>query len=333
MTIPTPTITWSERRVSVQPGDEVAVTVRELDSGVPGPRVLVLGGVHGDEVGGIVAAGRASVQEWPLISGSLVIVPVAHEAARASNTRVSPLDGGNLARTFPGRLGGTATEQLAWLITHRLLSRCDLLIDLHTSNAATDMPLFVGCLDDGSPEATRAVELALKSGMPMVWTHPELGPGRTLTTARELSIPALYVESPVGGVLDETHLAAYAQFIRSTLLALGMIDGEPEKHPVPLWLHGNGDVDTFTAAGAAGLFLRETRLMSRVRRGDRVGLIVDELGRERETVTAPRNGYVTTLQRSAVISAGQPLVGVTGVRPPALSFASDAFSREGDRHE
>lgn len=329
----TSTLEWTERRVSVQPGDSVAITVRELDSGIPGPRVLILGGVHGDEVGGIVAAGRASVESWPLVSGSVTVVPVAHEAARASDTRVSPLDGGNLARTFPGRLGGTATEQLAWLITHRLLSRCDVLIDLHTSNSASDMPLFVGCLDDGSPEATRAVELALGSGMPLVWTHPELGPGRTLTTARELGIPALYVESPVGGVLDEAHLAAYALFIRSALLALGMIEGEPHAHPAPLWLHGNGDVDTFTSATTDGLFVRTTHLMAKVRRGDRVGTVVDELGRELEAVTAPRGGYVTTLQRAAVVRSGNPLVGITGARPPALSFASDAFSQEGDRHE
>lgn len=324
-TTPTARATWTERRLTVSHGSTIGVTVRELDSGVPGPRLLVLGGVHGDEVGGIVAAGRASVTDWPLTSGVLTIVPIAHEAARGADTRESPIDGGNLARSFPGSLGAGATQELAWIITNRLISRSDVLIDLHTSSPGTDMPLFVGCLDDGSPASSRAVELALATAMPVLWTHPDLGPGRTLTTARDLDIPALYVESPAGGVLDESHLAAYADVVRSVMESLGMLEGASRRTDPPVWLHGNGDVDTFTATTTPGLFIRESSLMSLVRRGDRVGAVIDEFGRELETILAPKSGYITTLRRSAVVEPGLPVVGVTGLRPPSLGVPSDAF--------
>lgn len=316
---------WATSRVTVAPESTVGLDVFELDSGVAGPTLLVLGGVHGDEVGGIVAAGRIASTSWPLVSGRLVVVPVAHEAATAADSRVSPIDGGNLARSFPGALGSTATDEVAWLITHRLIARADVLIDLHTSNSRADMPLFVGCVDDGSSHATRSVELAHGFGMEMLWTHPAVGPGRTLTVALERGVPALYVESPVGGVLDDSYVHAYVDGVVSVMEKLGMLAPEAPRPGPSLWLHGNGDVDTFSAAAVSGLFDRSVSLMDRVRRGQLVGRIVDTLGRVQREVLAPTDGYVTTLQRSAVVERGQPMVGITKPRPPTLGLPSDQF--------
>jgi len=84
-----------------------------------------------------------------------------------------------------------------------------------------------------------------------------------------------------------------------------------------------GDVQGMKAVW--GLFIRESSLMSLVRRGDRVGAVIDEFGRELETILAPKSGYITTLRRSAVVEPGLPVVGVTGLRPPSLGVPSDAF--------
>ncbi|MFB2596623.1 succinylglutamate desuccinylase/aspartoacylase family protein [Herbiconiux sp. P17] len=328
---PTTVPAWTTRRLSVSPISAVAVTVHELESGRPGPNLLVLGGVHGDEVGGIVAAGRVASTPWPLLRGRITVVPITHEAAYAADARVSPLDGGNLARSFPGALGGSPTEELAWLVGHRLIASADALIDLHTSNAKTDMPLFVGCLDDGSPQAAEAVRLARGFGMRLLWTHPALGPGRTLTVAQERGIPALYVESPVGGVLEDAFVDAYVEGVRSVLEGLGLIepatDTGARPRPEPeLWLHGNGDTDTFSSTRTAGLFDRSVALLDQVRRGQLVGRVLDPLGDVLEDVLAPANGFVTTLQRSARVERGQPVVAVTARRPPELGLPTDHFT-------
>jgi predicted deacylase len=332
----TPTPEWTTHRLSVSPISTVAVTVHELDSGAPGPNLLVLGGVHGDEVGGILAAGRVASTAWPLVRGRLTVVPITHEAAYSADARVSPLDGGNLARSFPGALGGTPTEALAWLVGHRLIAEADALIDLHTSNAATDMPLFVGCLDDGSPSSMEAVRLARGFGLKLLWTHPSLGPGRTLTVAQERGIPALYVESPVGGVLDDGFVDAYVAGVRSVLEGLGLLETDDgaggrgagtRPRPEPeLWLHGNGDTDTFSSTGTAGLFDRSVALLDPVRRGQVVGRVLDPLGTVLEEVRAPATGFVTTLQRSARVERGQPVVAVTPRRPPELGLPTDHFT-------
>ena len=316
---------WRERRLVAGTSGGAELTVYEHDSGVDGPRVLVLGGVHGDEVGGVVAAGRLTLAPLRLRAGILRVVPVTHEAAFAADSRTGPCDGGNLARLFPGNPAGSPTEQLAHLVTERLLRRADVMVDLHTSSPHTDMPLFAGCLDDGSGPATRSVELAVAFGAPVVWTHPSLGAGRSLTVARELGIAALYAESPVGGVLDAAHLDAYERGVRRVLAHLGMLEeNEPSAAP-QLWLHGAGDVDAFTPTPVGGLFLAEVALLDVVDFEERVGRVLDTRGRTVAELHAPAAGHVVTLRRAAQVGPGTPAVGVAAPRPEVLALPSDAL--------
>ncbi len=321
---------WREHRLGAAPGAGPGLDVHELDSGVPGPTVLVLGGVHGNEVGGIVAAGQLTLTRLPLRTGRLRVVPVTHEAAYAADSRVGPDDGLNLARVFPGWADGTATERLAHLVTEELLRSADVLVDLHTSSPDTDMPLFAGCLDDGSDAASRAVRLAMAFGAPVVWTHASLGPGRTLTTARQLGIPAIYAESPVGGVLDDRYLDAYVSGVRRVLADLAMLPGErPPSATVPVWLHGDGDVDTFSQVTVEGMFHAEVALMDRVEAGQVVGTVVDTRARILERVHAPGAGHVVTLRRTAHVHPGTPVVGIVPVRPALLGPPSDSLVTSG----
>lgn len=318
---------WATIRLTA-PGDPATgVTVHELVGERPGPTLVVLGGVHGNEIGGIIAAARVAATDWELLAGRLVVVPVAHEAAHAADLRCSPLDDGNLARTFPGDASGAPTERLARLLTDEVLARADVLVDLHTSSPTADMPLFVGCLDDGSDAATRAVDLATTFGVPLVWTHPTLGPGRTLTVARERGIPALYVESPVGGVLNDCYLERYTDGVRSLLERLELITSSATavRPALERWVHGDGDTDAFRATTRAGSFLGRVDLLQPVRRDETVGVVLDDTGTVVEEIRAPADGLVTTIQRTAAVSAGHPVVGITPERPARLGLPSDLF--------
>ena len=57
-------------------------------------------------------------------------------------TRLSPLDGKNLNRSFPGRADGTMTEIIAHYLTTVLFPLADIVIDIHTGGRSTD---FVPC--------------------------------------------------------------------------------------------------------------------------------------------------------------------------------------------
>ncbi|KRA24780.1 hypothetical protein ASD65_10365 [Microbacterium sp. Root61] len=287
--------------------DGVVLEVFHLDSGVPGPTVTLLAGIHGNEVAGIVALAQFAREGLPLIAGRVRLLPVAHPAAHAANLRVSPVDGLNLARVFPGAADGQPTEQLAAAIADRLITGADVLIDLHTSSPDTDMPFFAGCLDDGSPGCDLAVALCEAFGAGTVWTHPANGIGRTVSTAQELGIPALYVESPRGGVLTAETLGDYRDGVLRILAHLDMVDDAPEGRATTLRLHGNGDVDRAASTPRAGFFVTQRTLLDDVAAGEVIGRVIDSDGSDAFVCTAPAGGVITVLRTQAIVSPGDVL--------------------------
>ncbi len=95
----------------------------------PGPTVVVVGGVHGDEPAGYLAARK--LVKWKITKGTLVVLPDAHREAIRRNTRGYP---GNMNRMFPGKAKGDAMQRLAYEIFQIIsAARPDLLLTLHES--------------------------------------------------------------------------------------------------------------------------------------------------------------------------------------------------------
>ena len=104
------------------------------DSGVAGPTVLVVGGVHGNAPAGAQAADQ--IRHWPICRGKLIVVPRANVAALAAKKRLTPGIATNLAnlnRNFPMKGGaGEARGQLAaalWRFVQE--QKPAWLLDLH----------------------------------------------------------------------------------------------------------------------------------------------------------------------------------------------------------
>jgi uncharacterized protein len=101
-----------------------------------GPRVLLLGGVHGDEYEGQVMAMKLMRQLEPdNVRGQIIILNAANAPAAYEGTRTSPLDDGNLNRAYPGDPRGTPTQEIAYLLNEVLLPGVDYLLDFHSGGA------------------------------------------------------------------------------------------------------------------------------------------------------------------------------------------------------
>ena len=97
-----------------------------------GPSVLLCGGIHGDEYEAQVVLRQLITRlEATAVSGRIFIVPSLNFPAAQNGKRLSPLDGQNMNRVFPGRSDGTPTERLAAFLTGTLFPLVDLLIDVH----------------------------------------------------------------------------------------------------------------------------------------------------------------------------------------------------------
>jgi len=102
----------------------------------PGPRLIVLGGVHGDETCGTAGIERTLAEldsgALQLLRGQLTLVPVANPLARRLGRREGER---NLNRLFKPTPAGEAPTDYEARITDLLcplLERHDVLLDLHS---------------------------------------------------------------------------------------------------------------------------------------------------------------------------------------------------------
>ena len=88
-----------------------------------GPTVLMLAGNHGDEFESQIVLSELIREFDPHdLKGRLIVLPAANTPAAKAGARVSPLDGGNLNRSFPGDPTGGPTQQIAYYTTERMKS-------------------------------------------------------------------------------------------------------------------------------------------------------------------------------------------------------------------
>ena len=106
-----------------------ALTIR--DSGRPGPTVVVVGGVHGNESAGILAADQ--VAKWQPERGRLIVLARANREAIARGKRLGPgTEHRDLNRNFPSAAEPTPRGELAAAIWKELVElEPDWLVDLH----------------------------------------------------------------------------------------------------------------------------------------------------------------------------------------------------------
>lgn len=286
----------TEERVALTSG----VTVTTLRGRQPGPVVSLLGGVHGDEDEGVLAVLRVldELRGSDLI-GTVNTVAMANPVAWAAQSRVSPLDGRNLARCFPGTEGAGPTHQAAADITASLIEGADLLIDLHSAGLRYRMPLLCGFVGDveGADRSRRAAEAF---GAPLIWAHAQVSPGRSLSVAAELGVPAIYAECSGGGSIRGHELDTYVSGVLAVLADLGMIPGAPRvSWAEPRWVSGSGDLDVGMQTKHDGFFVSSVDGGDVVDIDDEIGRCFDYGGRLIETVRAPRRGVVMFLRRQA----------------------------------
>jgi predicted deacylase len=293
------------RRVAAGDG---GFDVYRFDSGVPGRRVAVLGGVHGDETEGILAAGRLAAGGLAVVAGTVDIVPICHEAAFSVDERTSPLDGGNLARVFPGDPAAAPTAMLAHHLFTEVLDGVDFLIDLHTSGRTYDMPFLAGYHGPSPGGATLSARAAAAFGASFVWRHPDFAPGRTLSVVRE----AIYVESPGSAATDPATVDAYVDGVLRVLALLGAVADSPALSGVEsTYVTGGGDLDRdMVAVSADGFFLADVSAGARVAAGQRLGRVIDHFGTTVEEHTAAAAGWVMALKRRSHVKSGDLVVNV-----------------------
>ena len=277
------------------------------------PILLVIAAVHGDEYEGVEAIPRIFHKLTPKhLNGTLLMVPICNVPAYGTATRNSTIDGKNLARVFPGNAHGTITEQIAYFLTEKLLKPADFLIDLHSGGIAASIPTLIGYIHSDDERGKRALAGAKAFGTSVIWGHPlPVPPGRSLTIATDLGIPALYTEAPGGGFARIEDVKCFTTGVLNVMKHLNMTRGNPKLQPVTHHLLGDGNLDDVITTPVAGYFRTEVDLLEDVNVGQQLGTICNVFGDVLVKIITEQAGVVIMQRRIHRVHPGDSLIQVT----------------------
>lgn len=165
-----------------------------------GPTALLTGANHGDEYEGPIALqSLAHDLHAEDVAGRIIIVPYMNYPAFRAAQRLSPLDGLNMNRIFPGKPNGTVTEKIADYFLSELVPRADIVLDFHSGGKSLDFVPFAAAhvLDDKVQEA--ACIAAMEAfGAPFAMTLREIDAAGMYDTAVEAA-GKVFVTTELGG--------------------------------------------------------------------------------------------------------------------------------------
>ncbi len=282
----------------------------------PGPTALLIGGNHGDEYEGPVSLLKAASElEASAIAGRVIILPCLNFPAVHAGTRTSPIDQGNMNRSFPGRPDGGVTEKIADYVQRHLLPLADFVLDIHSGGRTLEFLPFAAChrLPDKAQEA-RCIAAMKAFGAPYGLLMLEIDAVGMLDSAVE-ALGKVFVTTELGGggSLTARTLAIAERGLRNFLVHAGILKGEIR--PAESRLLDMADGDCFVIAEARGLIEPCVDLGEPVAEGQIVARIHDfeRTGRAPAEYRARRGGLLAGRHFPGRVQPGDCLAVIASV--------------------
>jgi N-alpha-acetyl-L-2,4-diaminobutyrate deacetylase len=197
-----------------------------------GPTALLTGANHGEEYEGPVALmNLASSIDASQLAGRVIIVPAMNYPAFRAATRTSPIDKGNLNRSFPGRPDGTVTEKIADYFQRTLLPMSDIVLDIHSGGKTLEFLPYCSAhrLPDKKQEAACVAAMqAFNAPYSMMMLEID-AVGMYDTAAEEMGKIFVTTELAGGGTTRASTVAIAKRGVRNLLIHAGILEGRVEQ--------------------------------------------------------------------------------------------------------
>ena len=302
-------VKWSDNTVPLGYHPVPILSLRNGD----GPVAVLIAGTHGDEFEGPAALMRLTARlDCDKLTGQVILIPGLNAPALKAASRVSPLDGVNLNRGFPGSPSGSISEQIAYYVETELLPRADAVVDLHSGGKAS---FFAPCsLATRTADKTlfqRNLALAEAFGLPLTWVLGAFNDARSVNSAAERAgVPMIATELGGGGGVTPDIVTQAEDGLMGVLRHAGILHDQPAptasvKRRVEIT---SGQHSLF--APGEGVFDRIVSAGDEVTAGQLAGHIhyVSEPRRPSEPVTFPHDGFVLAHSNRGWVTRGDMLM-------------------------
>ncbi len=294
----------------------IMIPITVIKNGL-GPTVLLTAGNHGDEYEGITALLKlANTLQQEHVAGRVIIVPAMNYPAVKNGARTSPIDKGNLNRSFPGRPDGSVTEKIADYFQRYLIPLCDYALDIHSGGRTLDFLPFAAVhrLEDKTQQAS-CLEAMRLFGAPFNMVMLEMDASSLYDTAVE-SQGKVFVTTELGGggtTTPET-IAIADRGVNNFLIYAGVIEGEYQlpKETVSLDMP---DSHCYLLSEDNGILEFGKKLGDHVTEGELIAEVhcAEKTGVPAVPYYAKRNGVLACRHHSAKIGMGDTIAVIADI--------------------
>ncbi len=279
-------------------GTPVTIPIHVINSNRPGPRVLITGTIHGDELIGLGIVRQLLYGTPPKLKcGTLVCVPVVNVYGLENHSRYLP-DRRDLNRCFPGIRDGSPSSRLAHDFFNEVVLQCDYGIDFHT--AAVRMLNYPNVRADMNSEAVRGLARAFGSELIVHGRGPV---GSFRRAACEAGVPTIILEAGEVWKLTPDVIGVGMRGIMNVLKWLKMIDGTPER---PLF-QTTIKKTSWIRADHGGIMGFQVPPGDLVEQGQELATNYSVFGAEHNVLTSPFGGVVLGMTTMPAVKPGEPI--------------------------
>lgn len=279
-------------------GNQILIRSHVFHSRKAGPKVLILGGVHGDEINGVEIVRRAVTDEIfeDITKGSVIAIPLLNVYGFINFSR-DVTDGKDVNRNFPGSSSGSLASRIARTLTKKILPNIDFGVDFHTGGKYLyNYPQIRFSKGD-----KKSLELAKAFGAPYLVAMPPISKSLRKSALSE-GKPILVYEGGETLRYDGVSIQKALDGIRRLLHTQGMLAEKPADEQTLLF-----EKATWMRAPKAGMFRWYKCSGHKIRKGEPIGVINDPFGLEDSTLYAPREGHIIGHNNAPVVNQGDAL--------------------------
>lgn len=281
-----------------------------------GPTAVLFGGNHGDEYEGPVTLMNLTRELLPeQICGRIILIPMLNHPAVAGGTRLSPIDGMNMNRAFPGSPRDSITGQIAHYVATEILPAADLVIDIHSGGSSMHMLPSVNMHRMENRQQMDGMLAAARAwGAPYIFLYADIAGSGLLPT---------YAES-LGKVTLGTEMGSKAQFgvemlrhsgrVRNVLHHAGILKENPnDPGTTEPKIVAAEDEQDYIMSPSSGIFEPFIEIGDTVETGQPVGQLhsIEHPERDPEKVLAASLGILFTRRSIPLTKQGECLAVIT----------------------
>ena len=261
----------------------------------PGPVMCMTSTLHGDEINGIEIIRRVfKALDVNEMHGSVIGVPIVNLDGFLRRARYLS-DRSDLNRFFPGAENGSTAQRVAHSLFNEIITRCDLLLDLHTGSLhRSNVPQVRANLK------LESIKKIIDGLSDLTIVHSEGNAGMLRNAANDIGVPAVTLE--IGGpfLFDRKGVEEGTKSILNLVSYLEIT----RKYSFFPQTKASFNISTWVNSDYAGIYISEVSVGQNVSKGDIIGRVADPISNKEDIIASPFDGKVIGLALDQFIHTG-----------------------------